>query len=257
MDWSRAKTILILAFVVLNLFLGSQLSQSMRQKSEILHTSKVTEQQVNQLLKENQIQYVTKDKPYPDQIGAYQAAITSLHPEWKQDEEGGHIKNYSPAHPYKNRQDLERFLKREIPFFTDYRFESSSSKKIVYLQHDDNGRPIFDGKVEVNLASPGRIGSIRVVHYTLTQLQAVKLIDPYSALYRLITNWGPQKNSIITEPNLGYRAKAYTSREDYILIPYWRFKVGQVPVYINATQRGLSEDVETAPDTQTDSKGTK
>lgn len=256
MDWSRAKSILILTFVVLNLFLATQLTQSMRQKSEILNTNQVTEQQVNQLLKENKLQYITNDTPYPNQIEAYQAEITHLDPPWKQDEEGGYIKTFSPAHSYKNNQELNQFLLREIPFFADYQLTSSSPKKMIYLQRV-NGRLIYDGKIEVNLTSPGKIQSIRVVHYSLKKLSPVKLIEPTIALYRLITNWGPPKNTVISEAELGYRAKAFTSPdEDYILIPYWRFKAGQVSVFINATQRGLSEDVEVT-DSQIDNKGTK
>lgn len=256
MDWSRAKSILILTFVVLNLFLATQLIQSMRQKPKIVNTNQVTEQQVSQLLKENKIQYVTNDNPYPNQVEVYQAEITQLDSPWKQNEEGIFVKTYSPAHSFKNDQELNQFLQSEIPFFSDYQLESRSSKKIIFLQRV-NDQLIYDGKIEVHLSSPGKIQSIRVIHYSLKKLSPVKLIDPTIALYRLITNWGPPENTVISEAELGYRAKAYIGPgEAYILIPYWRFKSGQVAVYINATQRGLNEDVEVT-ELQNDNKGTK
>ncbi len=260
MDWSRAKTILIVAFVILDLFLAAQLNQMMQQKSQYVEANNITDQQIRSLLKDAQITLTAPKPEYPPQIDFYKATITAMEG-WQKDEQGGSVKNFSVPVSFKSDKDLERLLSEQIPFFHEYRrseYDTVPGKTIVFLQ-TRQGHTIFDGRIEVNLAGNRKIESIRVVHYQLKDPSAVKLISFNTALLRLIDSGETNKNTAITSAQLGYRAKTYpTASDEFVLIPYWRFQVGSETMYVNAMNRGSNDDVEVVPsERQIESKGKK
>ena len=61
MDWSRAKTLLIIAFVLLNLFLTVQLIQAWVEKSQMQNGNDSIRRELTQILKEKKIK--TPDIP--------------------------------------------------------------------------------------------------------------------------------------------------------------------------------------------------
>jgi regulatory protein YycI of two-component signal transduction system YycFG len=260
MDWSRAKTILIIAFVILDLFLASQLNQMMQQKSQYVKANNITDQQIRSLLKDAQI---TLTAPKPEnlpKVDFYKATITAMEG-WQKDEQGGSIKNYPVPRSFRNDKELEHLLSEQIPFFHEYRrsvYDTVPNKKIVFLQ-TSQGHTIFDGRIEVNLADNRKVESIRVVHYQLKEPSAVKLISFNTALFRLINSGETNKNTTITSAELGYRAKTYpTASDEFVLIPYWRFRVGNETLYVNAMNRGSNDDVEVVPsERQIENKGKK
>ncbi|SEM82196.1 two-component system regulatory protein YycI [Lihuaxuella thermophila] len=260
MDWSRAKTILIIAFVILDLFLASQLNEMMQQKSQYVKANHITDQQINSLLKDAQVKLTASKPDNLSQINFYKATIHAM-AGWQKDEQGGSVKNFPVPLSYQNDQDLERLLKEQIPFFHEYRrsaYDSVPNKKIVFLQ-TSRGHTIFDGRIEVNLAGSRKVESIRVVHYQLKNPSAVKLISFNTALFRLINSGETNKNTAITSAELGYRAKTYpTASDEFVLIPYWRFRVGNETLYVNAMNRGSNDDVEVVPsEKQIENKGKK
>lgn len=244
MDWSRAKTILIVTFIIFDLFLGAQLSETMQQKSMVAKTNKMTDQQVNTLLKTNQIQLKAPKPADLSQMHAYNATITPMDG-WNRDyETGGYKKTLNLS--YTHQHELKELLNKQIPFFEEYRLDQalSSGNKIVYLQMK-NEKPIFDGKIEIHVAK-GMIESVRVVHYDLKETTPINLISFNNALVRIVTNEEIQKNSSITQVELGYRAKAYrNASQDFILFPYWRFHTENQILDLNATILGVNENVET------------
>jgi regulatory protein YycI of two-component signal transduction system YycFG len=256
LDWSRAKTILIVTFLILDLFLAAQLSQTMQQKSAPMERT-VSREQIEQLLKENRIQLAIKrNTDFPLSIVAYQASITPMGPEWKKDELGGYFRVLQTPLTFKNLKDLEEILAGMVPRFEEYRLSRSSGSRIIYTQEAD-GRKIFDATLEVRLRGGNRIESVRIVHYNLTRLKPVKLIPFDTALYRLLTSWELKKGSSITGIELGYRAKAGAG-EGYILVPYWRFQVENLKQDLFLNAQGFTKEVEVEPwDTQNESKGTK
>ncbi|MBA4494079.1 two-component system regulatory protein YycI [Paenactinomyces guangxiensis] len=258
MDWSRAKTILIIAFILFDLYLAVQLGQMMQQKSHLLQSDKINEQQISHLLKANQIELAA---PKPKDIGqtdAFKANITRMPQSegWEQDEKGGYVKKFSVLPSYKNMNGLEQILNSQIKVFRDFHFseKDSTTNKIVFLQWH-KGKPIFDGRLEVRVLK-GKIQSIRIVHFELKEPSSVKLISFSNALYNLIVSGKLEKNSKITAAELGYKARTYAvDNGDSILIPYWRFYAGNKSLDVNA--QGLNEDVEATPQQQNEDKGKK
>jgi regulatory protein YycI of two-component signal transduction system YycFG len=249
MDWSRAKTILIIAFLMLDLFLAGQLIQMMQQKSEYAQNTPVTEQDIDRLLKTNHLRLMAAIPAAPYQIVAYQATVTTLGGDWKRDEKGRFVKTFDTPPSFKSQGELDNLLKKEVgSIFNDYRpiYPNDGSKRI-YLQYAEN-RPIFDARLEVTVTPENRVASIRVVHYSLKELSSLVNLAPVNnALYRFITSGEVGKNSTISEMKLGYRAKYPNTSGNFILIPYWQFRVKNDYFFVNATQRGLSEEIEKVP----------
>jgi regulatory protein YycI of two-component signal transduction system YycFG len=245
MDWSRAKTILILAFLVLDLFLAGQLIQMMQQKQEYTQNTPVTQQEIDKQLKAHHLILTAAIPKAPDQIYPYQATVTTtLDGNWERDGKA-FVKTFATPPSFKSRDELDNLLKAEVPFFNDYQYQPNhpdSGSKRIYLQYA-GGHPIFDARLEVTVKPKNRIASIRVVHYSLKELSSpVNLAPVNNALYRFITSGELGKKSTITEMKLGYYAKYPNASDNFILIPYWRFRVKNDYFYVNATQRGLSEE---------------
>ncbi|MBA4541906.1 MULTISPECIES: two-component system regulatory protein YycI [Thermoactinomyces] len=249
MDWSRAKTIFIIAFLILDLFLGAQLSHTMQQQSQFVEENDISAQQLQQLLKQAKIKFAVKAPSPPEQLDTYKATITAMDNSWNRDEKGGYIKEFRNPLSYRNQHELEGILHKEIPFFGEFDYMpalSTPSKKLVYLQMVGN-RPIYDGKIEVNLSGSHRIHSIHVTRFQLEKVQAVQLVPFNNVLYRFVTGWN-KTDFTISSATLGYQAKVYPgTSEDYWLIPCWCFRVGNSHLLVNATNRGGDEDVETGP----------
>lgn len=252
MDWSRAKSILIATFFILDLFLGLQLSQMMQTQSKIIREDQINRKQIEQLLDQVQVNArldQLEQKDFPGQLTVYKAMISELGNPWTREKQGSYIQTFSPGLPFKDEQDLERILKQQIPFFSEFRYSKalSSEKKRIYTQVIDQ-TPLFNGKVEVQLNGK-QIEAIRVLHFDqLEKLSSVSVVNVRTALYRLITNWEFNSNAMINDANIAYRSKLYNSaNNEHILIPYWYFEVGSDYLLIQATNRGQNEGVEKIP----------
>lgn len=261
MDWSRAKNILIISFVILDLFLGAQYIQMIQTQSKIIREDQINRRQIEELLDQVRVKAnmdLLEKKMVPEQLGVYKAMISDMEKPWKKEEQGSYIQTFSPRLSYKNEQDLERILKQQIPFFSDFQYAKalSSDQHRVYVQIVDQV-PLFNGKVEVNLKN-NQIESIRVLHFSqLERLSVVSLVNVHTALYRLITNWEFNPNATIKNGNIAYRSKVYNSVDnEHILIPYWYFQSGKDYLFIQANSRGQNEEVEKIPITNSNSKGT-
>lgn len=252
MDWSRAKSILIATFFILDLFLGLQLSQMMQTQSKIIREDQINRKQIEQLLDQVQVSAQLdqlEQKDFPGQLNVYKAVISELGNPWVKEKQGSYIQTFSPGLAFKDEQDLERILKQQIPFFSDFRYSKalSSDKERIYIQVIDQ-TPLFNGKVEVHLNGK-QIEAIRVLHFDqLEKLSSVSVVNVRTALYRLITNWEFKSNAMVNDANTAYRSKLYNSvNNEHILIPYWYFEVGSDYLFIQATNRGQNEGVEKIP----------
>jgi regulatory protein YycI of two-component signal transduction system YycFG len=245
MDWSRAKTILILAFLVLDLFLAGQLIQMMQQKSQYAQNTPVTRQEIDNQLKAHHLRLKAAIPEAPDQMVPYQATVTNLGGNWERDEKGGFVKTFATPPSFKSQGELDNLLRKELGrIFDDYRLHQDAGSKRIYLQYDAGGHPIFDARLEVTVKPKNQVASIRVVHYSLKDLRPVNLVPVNTALYRFITSGKPGKNSTISEIELGYHKPKVASlaSDNFILIPYWRFRA-KSDFYVNATWYGLSEEI--------------
>jgi regulatory protein YycI of two-component signal transduction system YycFG len=248
MDWSRAKTTLMIAFVLLNLFLLVQLHDVHLQKSSI-QTDRADKTQVDHLLAESQITLTPRSPVEFTALASYKATVSTLAgPGWQKDERGGYTKAFAEPLPAQKIPELNRFLQGNVPYFNEYQLVEStptSMQHLVYIQKSEKGYLIYDGRIEVNYTDSTWM--VRVVHYELKEASAgsEQPIDYYTALYRLLTSGKVAPKSTISSVQLVYRAKSIPNMsEDILFVPYWYFYVDSDVFELNATYHGLSESVE-------------
>lgn len=241
MDWSRAKTIFIISFILLDLFLAAQISQMIEQKSNYLRTDEITDEQIRELLEAKQIRITTPIADRTTKIPALQATITPVF-NWDHDEKWIYQYSFHPQIPIKNQTALQKYLKEKLPFFHEYTYskEYSNNNKHVFLQQHEQ-YPIFDGKIVCNLEN-GAMTNIQVLHFQIKKQVNVDFISFNHALFNFITRENLPKKAKITNVVLGYRSMYYPSPNDVILLPVWRFTVNhQQHYYIYATTNNLND----------------
>ncbi|SFI69309.1 two-component system regulatory protein YycI [Thermoflavimicrobium dichotomicum] len=244
MDWRRAKTILIIAFICLDLFLGFQLYRTMEKKSQymnsnIIENGQVTDQEVQSLLAKYQIKLATSKPKEPTQISAFKAKASSLSG-WKKGDGETYAKTFPSPVPFKDYQHMDQMLQKWIPFFKDFRYSENDSKPNVrvYLQMKDQ-IPIYNSRILVHLEK-NKIKAIELSHYELTQPISIYLTSFNSALYHLIqsgkvpTSKSPSATVTIREVSLGYWV--YPKAEEHIILPAWRFYIDHHFYYVPANK---------------------
>lgn len=241
MDWRRAKTIFIISFFLLDLFLITQISQMIEQKSNYLKTDEITEEQIRDLLETSQIQMTKPMQDHVTKIPALQAQITPI-PGWDYNEKWVYHKSLHPALSFSDQTSLEKLLKQRLSFFDEYRYAKEYSQKshTAFLQYYQT-HPIFDGKITAHIKD-GKLNRIQALHFQIKEKVPVDFIPFTHAIHDLITRENLPKGATISDVVLGYRSMYYPNPKEVILVPVWRFTVNQKHYYIYATNNNLNED---------------
>lgn len=234
MDWNRAKTILIISFIILDLFLAAQLNQMMEKKSRYLESNKITDEQIHELMEVNQIKLAT---PFPKQlpkISVQQAAISHF-TGWKSDEKWTYHKTFPGGIPYKNEEELKAHIRKQVPQFEQYQpvKEKGNVNQRVFIQKL-NSFFIFDSTLICKVQN-GKLLSLQVLHFKLKKEVPVEFISINNALSNMITSGKLPNHSIITHIELGYRSLYSSTPQEVILVPVWRIRANQTYYYANAT----------------------
>jgi regulatory protein YycI of two-component signal transduction system YycFG len=225
MDWSRAKTILIIAFILLDLLLGFQLYTTMQKKSQYMTSSTTENTNLQSLLAKYQIRLEQPLPSSPKQIMAFKAKTTSIN-DW--DKKGAEVyqKTFTPPLAFKDEKHRTKILQKEVPRFQDYVYSEndSTANKLVYLQMKGN-QPIYNSHFMVHLEH-NKLKSIELTHYQTTHSFPITLSDVNNTLAHLIQSGKlPKSGSPITikEASLGYWA--YPTADEQTILPVWRFYI--------------------------------
>lgn len=226
MDWSRAKTILIVSFIVLNIFLAAQINNTIEEKSLFVQTGNITTQQLQKFLKENHVKLITKPESV-NETTPFIAKISELPRDWSQDDKGYYVKTFTHPIHVSNEREIEELLQKHVPYFKAYRKYASTSQERTYLQFE-NDMPIFDGQLKLFFNKEQKVSSIQILHYQTKTIKKIDLISFNNALYNLLYSdeLSRFKKPTITKSMLGYSARSNPNQaDDYYLMPYWRFIV--------------------------------
>ncbi|KFN01737.1 hypothetical protein D0U04_17685 [Bacillus clarus] len=253
MDWDRIKTIFIVTFFVLDLFLVFQFIQ--KQDSDQLEL--MTETKVDQQLKDEKITIgnfpkeprkesfiMAKNKSFKDEdIQSLKSQTAHLQNEYKIESK---LKE-----PFLNTKALSKdkyneFLKNYVLDGTKYEFGAVKNSKIYFFQkYKDN--PIFyndQAMIVVNLNEKNEL-----ISYTQTMLTDLKemgesektkeqeTITAQTALENLYLKNQIKPNTHIKEAQIGYATLAATASDMQVLAPTWNLKTDQkVDHFVNAIE---------------------
>jgi len=219
MDWSRAKTILILAFLLLNLLLGYQLWYDRADMSGANPEDPEVEMAFEQLLAAKNIKVKVS---LPPQTPKMREITVKMSPA------DGRSRTVQLPSPLtlgllRDKATYQSTLSKSIPDAESYQLSPVDSGNTQYMLHQMQGDyPMFDVKLEL-ITVGGQITAYRQIHAELVPsgLQdEQKVLSSLTAVNILVEKFLPEGTSII-DVQLGYHGQTFNSEIRY-LAPFWR-----------------------------------
>ncbi|MFC5450611.1 two-component system regulatory protein YycI [Paenibacillus aestuarii] len=240
MNWGRAKTILILSFLILNMILGFQMWSAKRSnQTEIAADASGTVEELNRVLRSKNIR-ITED--LPTDLPKMKVITVKFDENMKLDEEKPLKQPMTMTTILGKGVSKEVQARSEIPYFEMYQFDSATSKNGVYLFNQTyNKLPLFDVKVEL-YEHNGEITSYRQAYVEVesgVEQTEQKLIPAQLAVRSLVENY-LSEGSIITDVRLGYHGQLYNSPTQP-MFPHWRVTIDNGDIYYLQAFNGAVE----------------
>ena len=232
MDWRRAKSVLILAFLMLNVLLGYQLWMEWRSQvgTSVDWTSLPAD--TRQAMQEKGIGINAR---IPAETPSLRNLTYRLKTAPLAGEEGERIPlaETPEARIVFNPQELEDALGRVIPELGKYAYDDPGSREGVFvLNRIVDGLPVFDLHLEL-FNSEQKIQAYRqdvaqIVGYDTIQPQQVLPASKAAAL--LIENYLPA-GTVIKDIQLGYHGQIFPDADVQVSAPSWRVLLENGEVY--------------------------
>lgn len=231
MDWGRAKSVLIVAFLMLNVLLGYQLWTEWRSQvgSSVDWTSLPVA--TRQVMQEKGISLNARIPAETPSLRNLTYKLTILPP----DGADGRIPLAEPqeARIVFNPQELEDALGRVIPELGKYAYDDPASRVGVFvLNRMVDGLPVFDLHLEL-FNSEQKIEAYRQDHAQIVGYDAVepqRVLPASKAVALLIENYLPA-GSVIKDLRLGYHGQIFPDAEVQVSAPSWRVLLENGEVY--------------------------
>lgn len=254
MDWSKIKSIFIISFLILDIYLMYEFFKI--QDVTELERQTTTDASIEKLLMADEITYVTlpkgnvedhylkatpkvfTDEDIQNAILDNQAVrimgSTSTELESILDEPLEITDKFGPA-------ELNNYMKKHVLYGEHYRFweRSTDGKMITYYQHFD-GKTLFknpNGKLIFYVNDDNEVYSYRQSYFKEVQelSKSEKIIQPINAIETLFTNKILKPKSNITEVELGYYTFVPLSDTTQVLNPAWCFVIDdKETLFVNA-----------------------
>jgi regulatory protein YycI of two-component signal transduction system YycFG len=248
MDWRRAKSVLILAFLLLNALLGYQLWTEWRAQVNTSVDWTSLSAETRQIMQEKKIRVDSK-------IPAETPAMRDLSFQLKEQPPAGPNGRTPIAAPPETRivfnaQELTDALGRVIPALGKYVYDDAASREGVFvLNRTAEGFPMFDIHLELYY-SEQKIRSYRqdVIEILSSDVANQQQVLPAStAVAHLIRNYLPA-NSAIKEIRLGYHSQIFPGAETQVSAPSWRVLLENGEVYyVHAVSAEVTTEKGDAP----------
>jgi regulatory protein YycI of two-component signal transduction system YycFG len=220
MDWGRAKMVLILSFLFLNLLLGYQMWAT-RWDPAILNSGTAALKEETRIMLASKnirvLQAIPKEVPKLRQISVKFA------------DNNGNPKLISLQTPvavtsFTSKNSLRDLaLQADIPNASDYQLDVSLEKNDVHVFNQMYGDiPMFDVTLQL-FAKKGEITGYKQAYVEVqsgVDQKDQKVISAYTAVRTLAENYLPA-GSVITDIQLGYHGQRFNS-ETHPMLPFWR-----------------------------------
>lgn len=239
MDWSRAKNVLIYAFLLLNLVLGYQLWNDLQEQADSNPDFTSLESSIQKSMDDKQIRVLAKipnETPELPKI-SYRFVDVGRSDEMIELPEPVDSKLiFTP-------KELANALKTSLPNLSNYRWDEAASRAGEFVFHPlvDGKWPLF--KIELKLYySNQKIISYREQMIEIGNSEEEKkqrVLSASKALGNLIENFLPE-GSVVTEIELGYYGEVFNSDAHLPAAPAWRFILESGKEYY---VQGISGDV--------------
>lgn len=228
MDWGRAKSVLIYAFLVLNLLLCYQLWMDLRDQASANLDFTSLSQATQAVMEEKNIRILCPIPAATPQL----PDLTYHYSGEEQNEPPVELKEPIDSKLiYSSFSELSTALQGQIPDIANYRFQESEVGKFVLHPLVDKKWSLFRVRLEL-ITSNQKIVAFRrpkIEMVTTSNDTDQKVLPASQALSSLIEKYFPA-NSVVKEIELGYYGELFNS-ESQVASPMWRFMLENGDVY--------------------------
>lgn len=240
MDWSRAKSVLIYAFLLLNIVLGYQLWQDIRDQmhTELDWTS--LSEETRRIMDVKRIEVtanIPAETPSLREI-SYRLVKTDI----------GFKSLLTPVESkvlYMSKRDIVRELEDEIPNIQYYIYDQAIGGDGIFTMQQQmvNGLPLFEVKLELQHES-GQIIAYRQQYAEIddTKTSDDQKILPASQALDTVIEKNLAPNSVVTDVRLGYHGQLFDT-ETQVAAPAWRLLLDNGDIYYMNAINGAVEHV--------------
>lgn len=248
MDWGRAKSVLILAFLMLNVLLGYQLWTEWRAQVNTSADWTSLPDETRQVMQEKGIRIDARIPPETPVMRDLSFRLVQQPPQG----EAGRTTLESPpeARIVFSPDELQEELGGVIPELNRYEYDDPGSREGVFvLNRMVDGFPMFDIHLEL-YNSEQRIRAYRqdVIQVITTDMAKEQRVLPAStAVAHLIENYLPA-NSVIKDIRLGYHGQIFPDADTQVSAPSWRVLLENGEVYyVHAVSAEVTTEKGDAP----------
>lgn len=238
MDWSRAKTILIISFALLNVLLGYQLWVSWNEQNEANVVSSQAVEELNQLLASEQIDLRDTLPMDLHKMGYLQAKVVRKDEKWK------------PLQPQVDvplegdrKDELSEALQPQIENLSKYGLDEAALRDGEWTYYQLSGDfPIYAAPIELKREG-NRLTAYRQVEVAITSRERANIVvSAHAALKSVVEAQLIPSGSTIEEVQLGYTGQL-NEEEAQFLVPVWCILAkGKDPLYVNALTGGVESE---------------
>lgn len=234
MDWGKAKSIFIIAFLILNISLGYQLYLKNFNQLEDIQATKNDIEEISEKLSQQEITITIEIPKEMPEMHFLQV-------------KNNVYANFSLLNNSNNNDTdidiLQLITYENITHIEKYKFSErdSNNNYFVYYQHDSDF-PFYGSKVEVFLNEDGTIYYKQNYYEIINQGLDRQVISSYSALQTVLDQQLIPTGAEIIEIELGYHGQTSQSSSQ-LLTPVWKISYSlhgvKNDLFVNAMTGGL------------------
>ncbi|MCF6094648.1 two-component system regulatory protein YycI [Microaerobacter geothermalis] len=233
MDWSKAKSILIVAFLLLNIFLVYQNLN----KEGILQKNLGQDELVSETLSLLQEKQIVITAPLPKE----NSPLPYLYVNMTNQEEKRVTIDKTLSSPT-NVEEINKVLEEKIPWFKEYIYlpSLSTGQTLTYIQTFQQ-IPLFGAELNVFLKNNRITGYNQILYRVINIGEKRPTISYYMAIRTLVDNGIIGNKESITDIKLGYYGQVNNTDGVQVLVPVWRVTHDSGVHYINGITGGIEE----------------
>lgn len=227
MDWSRAKSVLIMSFLMLNILLGYQLWNDIREQLDANVKYAELPQDKVMLMQQKRI---TLAANLPSDTPRLGDLTYLLHSDVHQKSEPTPLEKPVDSALNFNKQGLIKAIGDEVPELEHYAYDLHTSREGVFVLHRMvDGRPMFNVKLELYNSNLKITGFLQD-RVELAGRGEEKQVLPASKVVASLIETYLKEGSVITDIQLGYHGQIFDS-EKQVAAPSWRVMLEDGKVY--------------------------
>lgn len=241
MDWGRAKNVLIISFLLLNILLGYQLWLDIREQLNInVNTAELPQDKVLLM----QQKRISLEANLPLETPDLGDLTYLLHSDSRKNAEPVTLEKPVDSTIIYSKAQLVKTLGSRIPELDQYEFDllnSSVDKFVLYRVVE--GRPMFDVKLTLYISNQKITSFLQDRVELLGSGEAKQVLPAAKVVASLIETYLPD-GAVISDIQLGYKGQIFDS-EKQVSAPSWRVMLenGQL-FYVHAISGEVATDEE-------------